>query len=339
MRKSREFYNMKKISQAYYKGPKSDHFDGLRFFNPRNPQKFSLLEVIRWKMTAIRKEWPNKKQNQLLDSPPQHMEENLLRVSFVGHSTMLIQTQGLNIITDPIWSNRAGPFKWFGPTRYNDPGIPFEKLPPIDIILVSHNHYDHLDIPTLKKIWSRDRPGIIAPLGNDISIQSEDPSILVYTLDWNQAIAIDEKVTIHLMPSQHWSRRGFSDRNKALWGAFVIKTTSGNIYFCGDSGYEKNIFRETAECFGSFRFAMLPIGAYEPRRFMKYAHMNPEEAVLAYKDLGEPYTAAIHFETFRLTDEGFNDPRNLLMEACIKHGVNPQKFRALKLGEAWMVPN
>jgi L-ascorbate metabolism protein UlaG (beta-lactamase superfamily) len=330
---------MKSIRQAYYKGSKSDHFDGLRFFNPWNPQKPSFIKVIRWKMTSKRKQWPDQSQNQLLNLPPQRVEGKLLRVSFVGHSTMLIQTQGLNIITDPIWSNRASPFKYFGPTRHNDPGITFEKLPPIDIILISHNHYDHLDIPTIKKIWNRDRPRIIAPLGNDISIQSEERSIHVDTLDWNQAIVIDENITIHLMPSQHWSGRGFSDRNKALWGAFVIATTNGNIYFCGDSGYEKNIFRKALEHFGSFRFAMLPIGAYEPRWFMKYAHMNPEEAVQAYKDLGEPYTAAIHFETFQLTDEGFDDPSNHLMEACIKHGVDPQKFRALKSGEAWTVPN
>lgn len=330
---------MKNIRKAYHKGSKSDHFDGLRFFNPWNPQKASLFDVIRWKMSSQPKQWPNERQTPLLDSPTELVEGDLLRVSFVGHSTMLIQTQGLNMITDPIWSNRASPFQSIGPNRYNDPGIDFEKLPTIDIILVSHNHYDHLDISTIKKIWNRDHSRIIAPLGNDMSIQLEAPSIHVETLDWNHAIVIDKNVTIHLMPTQHWSRRGFSDINKALWGAFVIATTSGNIYFCGDSGYEKTIFRRTLERFGSFRFAMLPIGAYEPRWFMKYVHMDPEEAVLAYKDLGEPYAAAIHFETFRLTDEGFNDPRNLLIESCVKHEVDPQKFRALKLGEAWMVPN
>jgi L-ascorbate metabolism protein UlaG (beta-lactamase superfamily) len=255
---------MRKKRQAYYQGSKSDHFDGIRFFNPWNPQKTSLIQVIRWKMTSIRKQWPSIKQNPLSDSPPQRVEGDLLRVSFVGHSTMLIQTQGLNILTDPIWSKRASPFKSFGPARYHDPGVPFEKLPPIDIILISHNHYDHLDLPTIQKIARRDRPRILAPLGNDICIQSEDPSIQVDTLDWNEAITINEKVTIHLMPAQHWSARGVSDRNKALWGAFVIETPSGNIYFCGDSGYEESLFRKTLEKFASFRFAMLPIGAYEP---------------------------------------------------------------------------
>lgn len=335
---------MKKINpfskrKAYYKGPKSDHFDGSRFFNPWNPQSSPLYKVLYWKITSKRNRWPKKSKSQLLDTPPKRVEGKELRVSFVGHSTMLIQTQGLNILTDPIWSIRASPFKYFGPARYNSPGIPFEKLPPIDLILISHNHYDHLDVRTIKKIWHKDRPRIITPLGNDAIIQSEDPSIQVETLDWHQAIHIQQNTTIHLTPAQHWSARGFLDRNKALWGAFVISTAGGNIYFCGDSGYGKgDTFRKALEQFGHFRFAMLPIGAYKPRWFMKYSHMDPGEAVLACQDLGEPYTAAIHFETFRLADEGFEDPTKLLAEACKKFHVNPQRFRALKLGEAWIIP-
>lgn len=325
--------------KAYYKGPKSDHFDGLRFFNPWNPQMISFYKVLYWKMTSKRKHWPAKKKNQLVDIPPKGVEGNQLRVSFVGHSTMLIQTQGLNILTDPIWSDRASPFKYFGPVRYSDPGIVFENLPPIDLILISHNHYDHLDMHTIEKIWRKDRPRIITPLGNDSIIQSENPSIEVDTLDWHQAINVGKDVSIHLTPAQHWSARGFSDKNKALWGAFVISTPGGNIYFCGDSGYgDGDTFRGALKQFGSFRFAMLPIGAYEPRWFTEYAHMNPEEAVLAYKDLGEPYATAMHFLTFQLTDEGFDDPSRLLREACKKLGVNQERFHTLKLGESWMVP-
>ncbi|MBA3816367.1 MAG: MBL fold metallo-hydrolase [Parachlamydiaceae bacterium] len=329
---------MKKNKQAYYTGSKSDHFDGMRFFNPWKPQHNSFMDFIRWRLISKRKGWSQVRQNQLFDLPPQRVEGDLLRVSFVGHSTMLIQTQGLNIITDPIWSKRTSPFKYLGPSRYSDPGVVFENLPPIDIILISHNHYDHLDIASICKIWNRDRPRIITPLGNDVCIHSKDNSIKVEVLDWYHEISIDENVKIHLMPSQHWSRRGLNDKNKALWGAFVIETTQGNIFFCGDSGYEKSLFSNILERFGSFRFAMLPIGAYEPRWFMKYAHMNPEEAVLAYKDLQEPFTAAIHFETFRLADEGFDDPRNHIRDACIVHKVDLNKFRALKVGESWMVP-
>lgn len=326
-------------SKAYYTGPKSDHFNGLHFFNPWNPQTNPFYKVLYWKLTSKQKHWPKKAGEMVADAPPERIEGNQLRVSFVGHSTMLIQTQGLNIITDPIWSVRASPFRYLGPKRHSKPGIPFKKLPPIDLILISHNHYDHLDIATLEKIWKRDRPRIIAPLGNDTVIHREAPSIEVETLDWHESISVDQNISIHLAPAQHWSARSFSDRNKALWGAFVISTPAGNIFFCGDSGYGTgDIFRKTLEQFGSFRFAMLPIGAYEPRWFMQYAHMNPDEAVLACKDLGEPYTAAIHLETFRLGDESMHDPREVLAAACQKFKVNPERFRALKIGEAWIVP-
>ncbi len=330
---------MKKILQPYYKGPQSDHFDGIHFFNPWDPQTNSLRQVLYWKMTSKQKPWPKQKELFLSDIPPIRLEGNLLRVSFVGHSTMLIQTQGLNILTDPIWSDRASPFKYLGPVRYAPPGISFDKLPPIDFILISHNHYDHLDIPTIKKIWDRDHPKIITPLGNDLIIQREDSSIRVDTLDWHELLEINENVRIHLAPAQHWSRRNAFDKNKALWGAFIIETLGGNIYFCGDSGFGTGkIFRETFERFGSFRFALLPIGAYEPRWFMKSHHMNPEEAVLAYKLLGEPYAAAIHFQTFRLADEGFFDPREQLAAMRKKNGISQQRFRALQIGEAWMIP-
>ncbi|HEV8051616.1 MAG TPA: MBL fold metallo-hydrolase [Parachlamydiaceae bacterium] len=262
-----------------------------------------------------------------------------LRASFVGHSTVLIQTQGLNFLTDPVWSNRASPFKNIGPERYAYPGIPIEKLPPIDFILLSHNHYDHMDINTLVQIWDKHRPRIFAPLGNDLVIQALSPEIKVETLDWHESVNISKGVNVHLAPSQHWSKRGFFDQNKALWGAFIVSTPSGNLYFCGDSGYGSGkIFREVRERFGSFRFAMLPLGAYEPRWFMKYFHMNPEEAVFAHKDLGQPYTMAMHYETFRLTDEGFKDPSRQLSEALVEHNVSIERFRALQIGEAWMIP-
>ncbi len=251
---------------------------------------------------------------------------------------ILIQTQGLNILTDPIWSNRASPYKNIGPKRYSPPGIPFEKLPPIDLVLITHNHYDHLDVSTIKNICNAHHPRIITPLGNDRFLPPEAYSMKIETLDWHKFTTISDAITLHLLPCQHWSARGIFDKNKALWGVFVIETPGGNIYFCGDTGYERNNFCQALQQFGSFRFAALPIGAYEPRWLMKYAHMNPEDAVLAHKDLGEPYTIATHFETFQLTDEGFDDPRISLSVALNKHLMSPQKFRALKIGEAWMVP-
>lgn len=325
--------------KRYYQGPVSDHFDGTCFFNPWNPQLPKPIDLLRWKLSAKRKPWPKKLKNVQSDIPPDHVLGDSLRISFVGHATMLIQTQGLNILTDPIWSKRASPFRWLGPKRMTSPGIAFEYLPKIDIILVSHNHYDHMDLHTIQKIWTRDRPEIVAPLGNDTVIHLKKPHIPVHTLDWHQSISFGDDVRIYLEPAQHWSARGWRDRNKALWGAFVIQTSGGNIYFSGDTGYgDGRLFRQVRQKFGEFRLSLLPIGCYEPQWFMEYVHMNPEDAVRAYQDLGEPYTAAIHFQTFRLGDEGIHDPTVVLGESLKAHKADASKFRPLHVGEAWFVP-
>ncbi|MBA3237254.1 MAG: MBL fold metallo-hydrolase [Parachlamydiaceae bacterium] len=321
--------------KPYYLGPISDHFDGERFFNPWQKRSHSFWSFLRWRLHANPKPWP-RHITSFLDTPPICVKGSKLRISFVGHATVLIQTQGMNILTDPIWSKRASMFKRIGPKRIVEPGIRFEDLPKIDLVLISHNHYDHLDTPTLKKLWDRDQPIVIAPLGNDTIIQSAFPEIIVYTLDWHESKHVGN-ISIHLEPAQHWSSRFITDRDKALWGSFVIDTPSGKIFFAGDSGYGKGEhFRKIFQKFGSFRFAMLPIGAYEPRWFMNYAHMNPEDAVLAHCDLGKPYTMGIHFGTFRLSDEGYRDPIHDLELAKQKHQVG--RFRALTIGETWEVP-
>ena len=323
--------------KAYYKGPSSDHFDGVQFYNPWNRRYHSFWSFLRWRFQAKPKSWP-KKVASLKDTPPAHVPGSTLRVSFVGHSTVLIQTENMNILTDPIWSERASPFAWLGPKRVAAPGISFDQLPKIDLILVTHNHYDHLDLPTLKKLWDRDQPLILAPLGNDVVIHTVYSDIVVDTLDWHQNTKIGN-ITVHLEPIQHWSARNLRDRDKALWGAFVIESPSGKIYFAGDTGYGTgDHFRKTVENFGPFRFAMLPIGACEPRWFMNYAHMNPEEAVVAHQVLNGPYTLAIHHATFQLADEGYDDPVRELASAKLKHQIKDEWFRALKVGEAWEVP-
>lgn len=323
--------------KPYYEGPLSDHFDGIQFFNPWKRRDHSFWNFLRWRLQANPKPWP-KHVDSLIDEPPVKVAGSSLRISFVGHSTVLIQTQNMNILTDPIWSERASPFSWFGPRRVAAPGIAFDTLPKIDLILITHNHYDHLDMPTLKKLWERDKPVIIAPLGNDRVIQSTHPEIIVDTLDWNQNKQMGV-LSVHLEPVQHWSARHLRDRDKALWGSFVIDTPDGKIYFAGDSGYhDGEHFRKIFQKFGPLRFAMLPIGACEPRWFMNYAHMNSEEAVLAHQDLGKPKTMAVHFATFCLSDEGYDDPPHNLKIAKEKHGIENESFRALNVGEAWDVP-
>lgn len=291
--------------------------------------------MIHWKLFTKAEKWPEILQNTFFDKPPERVEGRQLRVCFVGHSTFLIQTEGLNILTDPIWSQRASPFINFGPKRYSEPGIHLKDLPPIDLILISHNHYDHLDMPTIQKVHARDKSAIITPLGNDVLINSYNPHIDVQTLDWYQSIDFNKSTTIHLMPSQHWSGRKLIDRNKALWGAFVITTPAGNILFAGDTGYgDGYIFRELRKKFISFKLALLPIGTYEPRWFMKYSHMSPDEAVAACIDLGEPNALGMHIKTFQLGDEDYDDPSNRLKLALSAKMINAEKFRILDFGEA-----
>lgn len=325
---------------TYYKGPITDHFDGKKFYNPWNPYLHSLFSVIRWKLTSTPKIWPQKVENQFLESPLSIVAGSGLRVTYVGHSTALIQTHGLNILTDPIWSKRASPFTWIGPERISEPGISFELLPKIDLILISHNHYDHLDLETIKSIWDRDKPKIIVPLGNDTIIHFKDPSIEVVAIDWNQSISIKNGFNVYLEPSQHWSGRSlFFDRNKALWGSFVVDIFGDKIYFSGDTGYGNgNLFNSAREKFGPFRLALLPIGAYEPRWFMKYAHMNPEDAVHAYEDLGRPFTMGLHLQTFHLSDEGFMDPIEDMAKIQKKFDIPKDRFRILDIGEKWDIP-
>lgn len=322
----------------YYKGPTSDHFDGNNFFNPIRRSPHFFLNFLRWQFTSASAPWSNDIYS-LLDEPPQKVEGKTLRVSFIGHSTVLIQTNGYNILTDPIWSQRASPLSWIGPKRVCDAGILFDKLPKIDIVLISHNHYDHLDKATLTKIWLRDHPQIITPLGNDTIIRSFHPSIESDALDWHQSIKIDDNVTITLQPVQHWSSRGFRDRDHALWGAFLIQAEGGNIYFAGDSGYgHGEHFRNTGLEFGPMRFSIIPIGTFEPYWFMKYGHMNPEEAVKAFIDLHSIYGMAIHFATFKLSDESYDLPIQLFKVACRQHEITKNRFRTLYIGESWIVP-
>ncbi len=322
----------------YYSGPKSDHFDGRRFFNPGRPPKPGFLSFLKWHLTSEWEPWPKRVTNTYSDKPPGWVDGERLRVSFVGHATTLIQTQGLNILTDPIWSERASPFQRFGPRRATDPGIAFDNLPQIDAVLITHNHYDHLDLPTLSRLWQRDRPRIIAPLGNGAIIRGHDPDIAVETFDWGEHVMLGLTVRVHLEKTHHWSARGIFDRQMALWASFVIETVDGSIYFVGDSGYgDGHHFCEAFEKHGPFRLAVLPIGAYEPRWFMAYSHMNPDEAVQAHIDLGSPPTLASHFGTFQLTNEGRDAPVEALHEARLKHDVSPGAFRALTAGEAWDV--
>ncbi len=318
---------------SYYTGSKSDHYDGERFFNPWDQQNKSFSDFLRWQRTREKASWPEQVAVNP-SKPPQTVDDGTLRVTFVNHATTLIQTRGLNILTDPIWSERASPLSWLGPARVREPGVRLLDLPPINIIIVSHNHYDHMDKATLAKLAERDAPRILVPLGNDTILAGIDR---VEAYDWQDTIPIGSDMTIVPQPVQHWSSRLGFDRNKALWAGYVITSPDGNLYFSGDTGYS-NQFSKTARKFGPFRLALLPVGAYEPRWFMRYQHMNPAEAVQAHLDLEAEYSLGIHWGTFQLTDEGIDTPIHELESALSKLGVSATDFRTLENGQHLMIP-
>jgi L-ascorbate metabolism protein UlaG (beta-lactamase superfamily) len=251
---------------------------------------------------------------------------------------MLIQTAGLNILLDPVWSNRASPFRFVGPKRVNDPGIVFADLPPIDAVLVSHAHYDHLDLATLSRLAAVHRPRVITPLGNDTIIRNHDPAVAAEGYDWEDRVKINGSVAVTLVATRHWSARNLSDRNMSLWASFVIQAQGGRVYFVADSGYGTGShFRKARERHGPFKVAILPIGAYEPRWFMRDQHMNPREAVRAFIDSGAEFALAHHYGTFQLTDEPIEAPLLALADALVNTAIAADRFRVLRPGEVWQL--
>jgi L-ascorbate metabolism protein UlaG (beta-lactamase superfamily) len=318
-----------------YDGPVSDHFDGKIFFDPDGVAPKKLSDVLRWQFGGgrDRHEWPDWVENAHADTPPSKVETGV-RLSYVGHASWLIQTAGLNILFDPVWSDRASPFSFAGPKRHNAPGIAFEKLPAIDVVLVSHGHYDHLDMATLSKLTASFRPRVITPLGNDVTMKSADSAIRVEAYDWKDRVELGNGVAVTLVPTRHWTARGMFDRNKCLWASFVLETPAGKIYIVGDSGYgDGGHFRRVRDAHGPLRLAILPIGAYEPRWFMKDQHMNPDDAVKAFADCGAEQALASHHSTFQLTDEAIDAPVTALGAALDAAQIPRERFAALKPGQ------
>ena len=323
----------------YYSGPKSDHFDGRVFFNPNGSAPRSFTDLLRWQFGEKRIKWPDEWPSPFPSAKPDKRVEGVgLRLTMVGHATLLIQTAGLNMLTDPVWSDRCSPISFAGPSRVNPPGITFDDLPPIDIVLLSHNHYDHMDIDTLERLHKVHAPKIVTPLGNDTILKAAIPGLNVSAHDWGQTAELDG-VKIHLEPAHHWSARGLGDRRMALWAAFVIDTLAGKIYHVGDTGFHAGEnYRAAGGKYGSFRLAILPVGAYEPRWFMEAQHQNPKEAVEGMKLCNAAFAAGHHWATFHLTNEAIDEPLALLQDALEGHGIGKERFRPMLPGEIWDVP-
>ena len=324
----------------YYAGPASNHFDGTRFFNPDGVGPGQFRDLLRWQLGGGRSRWP--KAVDLVAGtarPAEQVDGAELVVTMVGHATMLIQTCGLNILTDPVWSERVSPFFFAGPKRVSRPGITYADLPPIDLVLVSHSHYDHLDVHTLKRLHADHRPRFVTPLGNDTIIRKAAPGAEVTVLDWGDGVDLGGGIAVHAEPAHHWSARGTFDRCMALWAAFVIATPHGRIYHVGDTGFhDGHNYRQAKRKYGAFRLAILPIGAYEPRWFMKSQHQNPEEAVRGMQLCGAHYAIGHHFAAFQLTNEAIGAPVEALKAALLVERIEADRFRALLPGQTFQVP-
>src|SRR4029077_15094533 len=328
---------MTNISEFLPPGYASDHFNGTHFFDPDGAPPKSLADLWKWRRNGARQQWPRWAPSSHADTPPQRVTAGI-RFSFVGHASWLIQTGGQNILVDPVWSERASPFRFAGPKRVNDPGIAFDALPPIDCVLVSHGHYDHLDVATLSRLAKKFSPRVITPLGNDLTMTRVDRDIRVEAFDWQQRTELGIGVAVTLVPTRHWSARGLFDRNQSLWASFVLETPAGKIYAVGDSGYgQGKHFRDVGRAHGPLRLALLPIGAYEPRWFMKDQHMNPSDAVMALADCGAAQALAHHNGTFQLTDEAIDAPVIALGEALDEAKIPRERFVALMPGQIFEI--
>jgi len=318
-------------SQTRFPAVPSDHWDGKRFFNPHADTDKSLRDL--WRLYKARgPRWTPPPPVEPRVPPLLPLGKGEVAVTFIGHVTFLIQVGGATFLTDPVFSDCAGPFGRLGPKRARAPGVRMDDLPPIDAILLSHNHYDHLDGPSLRHLARR--RGVaqaITGLGNGPSLRRAGFEA-VNELDWWDGLEGPEGTRITFVPAQHWSSRSPFDRRRTLWGGFVVEAPGITVYFAGDSGYCPH-FREIRQRFGPIDVALLPIGAYEPRWFMAAQHMNPAEAVRAHQDLEARHSVAMHFGTFQLTPEAIDAPAKALHVALAEQDVDSKRFVVPGFGE------
>jgi len=319
--------------------PPSDHFNGKTFFYPGERAERGLLDIIKWKLTSRAARWP--RQIPFVPSPlPPAPPTEGVTATWIGHATFLLQTPTTNILIDPVFSERVSPFSWIGPRRVHAPGVALAALPRIDLVLLSHDHYDHCDFATLRYLARHHRPRVIAPLGHRALLAATGLTDVV-ELDWWQTHATGSDgigaPLITFTPSRHWCRRRPGDTNVRLWGGFFIRAGGRLVYFLGDSGYDDALFREIGRRGGVPDLALIPIGAYAPRWFMRSAHMDPTEAVRVHRDIGSRLSVAMHWGTFQLTDEARDEPATQLATARAAAGIDSDRFKVLAPGESVLV--
>lgn len=319
--------------------PLSDHCDGQRFFNlPGGLEERSFSALPRWWWQQLtqgqRSAWPRQVAPSVTPTLPSAVPAGQIAVTFVGHSTFLLQWPEFNLLTDPIFSSHAGPFGRLGVKRVRSPAVSLEQLPRIDAVVLSHNHYDHLDLAALREVTRKHRSQVITTLGNKTWLEARGV-VDVVELDWWETHRPLPAFEVTCTPAQHFAARLPWDRNRTLWGGFALKTPRGSVYFTGDSGWFGG-FAEIGARLGPFDLGLIPIGAYAPRWFMAPIHMNPEEAVQAHRAVKARRSLGMHFGTFQLTDEAIDAPLKDLAEARTKHGAAKEEFDTLEFGETRM---
>lgn len=322
-------------ADAGHEGAASDHFDGERFFNPGDAFDKNALDLIRYWWESEPGQWSRDLSTPPGPPPPATVAAGALRVTFINHASVLIQADGVNLLTDPIWSQRASPVSWAGPQRYVPPGIAFDDLPEIDAVLISHDHYDHLDLPTLIRLRERFDPVIVVGLGQSALLRRHG-LINTVELDWWGGWKMPSGCTLWGAPSRHWTGRLTGGRNRSLWMSYVIETPGGPVYFAGDTGYGPH-FAQTRQRYGAMRYALLPIGAYKPRWLTDYQHMDPAQALQAHVDLDAAASLAVHFGTFELSDDGQHEPPRDLAAALAARGMDAAAFHAPEFGGGYDV--
>jgi L-ascorbate metabolism protein UlaG (beta-lactamase superfamily) len=309
----------------------SDHFDGTRFYNPgaeRRPRSWGA--VMKWQLRRDRAPWPDSVIDPAYPPPPPGRAAEMV-VTFIGHASFLIRFGGVTILTDPIFSHRCSPVSWAGPARVRPPGLSLAALPPIDLILLSHNHYDHMDLPSLRALRARGDSAVVTSLGNATRLRRLGFSKVTALDWWEKAGLADMRLTA--TPARHFSARSLWDRNRTLWCGFLLEAQGRRLLFAGDSGQGDHWAAIKARL-GAPDLALLPIGAYEPRWMMAPVHMNPEEAVAAHISLGAQRSLGMHFGTFRLTDEAIDAPNKALVAALDRQGRSQAEFSTLGFGES-----